>query len=207
MHGPSACCEGDSLDGHLFSRHGQLAGVARLPVARSTEDSWDAILRKTAILELVGDEDVQSFVVHGGGLSSVAASPKSQIHPGPRMAEVQAGYARKQNVNQVRADWSDRKKGVLATVLDSARWRSPSPRRSANPQHQPRAASSRCSFGLATASPTRPASGRSSLGPTRRPAERTRVFASRGSAIRPPPSYERGRARARQHEPSDRLTC
>jgi hypothetical protein len=95
LHGPSACCEGDSLDGHLFSRHGQLAGVARLPVARSTEDSWDAILRKTAILELVGDEDVQSFVVHGGGLSSVAASPKSQIHPGPRMAEVQAGYARK----------------------------------------------------------------------------------------------------------------
>jgi len=83
LHGPSACCEGDSLDGHLFSRHGQLAGVARLPVARSTEDSWDAILRKTAILELVGDEDVQSFVVHGGGLSSVAASPKSQIHLGP----------------------------------------------------------------------------------------------------------------------------
>jgi hypothetical protein len=77
LHGPSACCKGDSLDGHLFSRHGQLAGVARRPVARSTEDSRDAILRKTAILELVRDEDVQSFVVHGVDLSGVAISPKA----------------------------------------------------------------------------------------------------------------------------------
>ena len=37
------------------------------------------------------------------------------------MAEVKEGYARDKNVNWVRADWSDRKKGVLATVLDSVR--------------------------------------------------------------------------------------
>jgi hypothetical protein len=64
--------------------------VARLPVAQSTEDSRDAITRKTAILELVRDEQVESFVVHAGGLSRLA---KSQIHPAPRTAEVQAGYA------------------------------------------------------------------------------------------------------------------
>ena len=65
----AACREGDSLDAHLFLRDGGAAGVARLPVARSTEDSRDAITRKAAVLELVRDEDVKSFVVHGGGLS------------------------------------------------------------------------------------------------------------------------------------------
>ena len=44
----------------------------------------------------------------------------------------------------------------------------------------------------AIGSPTRPASGRSSLGPRRRPAGRTRVFASSESASPRSPSYERG---------------
>jgi hypothetical protein len=73
VHGSSAaCCEGDSLDAHLFLRDGGAAGVARLPVARSTENSRDATPRKTAVLELVPDEDVESFVVHGGALLGVA---------------------------------------------------------------------------------------------------------------------------------------
>ena len=55
----AACCQGDSLDTQLFLRDGGAAGVARLSFARSTEDSRDAITRKTAVLELVRDEDVK----------------------------------------------------------------------------------------------------------------------------------------------------
>jgi hypothetical protein len=55
----AACCQGDSLDTRLFLRDGGAAGVARLSFARSTEDSRDAITRKTAVLELVRDEDVK----------------------------------------------------------------------------------------------------------------------------------------------------
>jgi hypothetical protein len=55
----AACCQGDSLDTQLFLRDGGAAGVARLSFARSTEDSRDVITRKTAVLELVRDEDVK----------------------------------------------------------------------------------------------------------------------------------------------------
>jgi hypothetical protein len=100
LHGSSAaCCEGDSLDGHLIFRHRQLAGVARLPVARSTIDPRDAITRKTAALELVHDEGVESFFVQWRRPLGVAASldarfTRSWCPEAPtRKAEVQAGYA------------------------------------------------------------------------------------------------------------------
>ena len=64
LHGSSAACwQGDSLDAQLFLRDGGAAGVARLPIARSTEDLRDAITRKKPILELVRDADLESFVV------------------------------------------------------------------------------------------------------------------------------------------------
>ena len=73
LHGSTAACrEGDSLDAQLFLCDGDPAGVASLPVAGSTQDSRDAITRKTTILELMRDKDVENFVVHGGGLSGVA---------------------------------------------------------------------------------------------------------------------------------------
>ena len=100
LHGSSAaCCEGDSLDGHLLFHHRQLAGVARLPVARSTIDPRDAITRKTAALELVHDEGVESFFVQWRRPLGVAASldagfTRSWCPEAPtRKAEVQAGYA------------------------------------------------------------------------------------------------------------------
>ena len=79
LHGSSAArSEGDSLDSHLFFRDGSAAGVARFPVARSTDHSRGAIMRETAVLDLARDEGAESFVVYGG-LSSVAASPKARF--------------------------------------------------------------------------------------------------------------------------------
>jgi len=69
------------------------------PVARSTIDPRDAITRKTAALELVHDEGVESFFVQWRRPLGVAASlnarfTRSWCPEAPtRKAEVQAGYA------------------------------------------------------------------------------------------------------------------
>jgi hypothetical protein len=122
-HGPSAACgEGDSLDAHLFPRDGDAAGVARLPVTRSAEDSRDAITRKTAVLELVRDEDVKSFVVHiygGSPLGCRDPSRKSNLLPGsnnpngPRCRQATQLIKRQPGPHGL----VDRKKGVLVTPL------------------------------------------------------------------------------------------
>jgi hypothetical protein len=70
LHGSSAaCCQGDSLDAQLFLRDGVAAGVARLPVARSTIDSRDATTRKTAVPELLRDEDGRASLSMAATLS------------------------------------------------------------------------------------------------------------------------------------------
>ena len=61
----AACCQSDSLDTRLFLRDGGAACVARLSFARSTEDSRDAITRKTAVLA-GGQPDVEALLRKAG---------------------------------------------------------------------------------------------------------------------------------------------
>jgi hypothetical protein len=82
-----------------------------------------------------------------------------------------------------------------------------SPRRRASRQRQPSAASSRWSFRSATASPTRPASGKSPADCMSRTPGRTHTSASRRSASQTSPSYGPGartsasRSGARERRP------
>jgi hypothetical protein len=81
------------------------------------------------------------------------------------------------------------------------------PRRRASRQRQPSAASSRWSFRSATASPTRPASGKSPADRMSRTPGRTHTSASRRSASQTSPSYGPGartsasRSGARERRP------
>src|SRR2546428_12461824 len=83
LKGPPAGVHRDPFHNQLVLREDRVAGVARFPVAGTTPNPFDAVMRQAPVLDLASDEETERFLVHGGlaGSSGRKHTPNS---PGSR---------------------------------------------------------------------------------------------------------------------------
>ena len=66
LKGPPAKVHRDPFHQHLVLREDRVAGVARFPVASTTPNLFDAVVRQTPVPDLALDEKTERFLVHRG---------------------------------------------------------------------------------------------------------------------------------------------
>ena len=66
LKGPPAKVHRDPFHQHLVLREDHAAGVARFPVASTTPNLFDAVVRQTPVPDLALDEKTERFLVHRG---------------------------------------------------------------------------------------------------------------------------------------------
>jgi hypothetical protein len=82
LKGPPAKVQRDPVHQQLGLREDRVAGVARFPVAWTTPNRSNAVMRQTTIMELAPDEEMEDFLVISI-LAGGSVLETRQFHPGP----------------------------------------------------------------------------------------------------------------------------